>query len=111
MPRPVRMLLITIDLIERLLDLQSAAFQFHLHQRQSINEQSYIITVVITPLHPYLLSDLKDVLLRMKPIQQLHRACLTLAIGISHPIPQDFGTIENTALIDIVQNLLELMVR
>ena len=66
-PSPKAITLIAVDLVERFLDCHSTAFQFHMNQRQTIYQNSYIISGIMLSsrffiLVNYLQSVIMDVL-------------------------------------------------
>ncbi len=60
--RPERLPLVAVDLVESLFDCHPAAFEFDMHQRQPVDEDGYIVSVVEgSALRDILVDDLQAV--------------------------------------------------
>ena len=62
---------VTHDLVECFRHVNAAAFQFHLHERQTIDQDGHIIAVCVFPLKGDLVGDLESIFAPFFRIEQL----------------------------------------
>ncbi len=60
-PGPERVALVAVDLVERLPDVDPAAFQLHMHQRQTVHEDGHVVPVGPRALDRVLVDHLQPV--------------------------------------------------
>ena len=79
---PKRIILITVDLVESLLDVHTTTFQFDVHQRQTVHQDRHIVTVFVsTPIGLVLVDDLKDIVVDALLVDQTDVLCLSVIEG------------------------------
>ena len=67
-----RCLVITLYLIIRLFEFHATAFQFNLHQWQTIYKNGHIVATFFSTFHRYLIGNLKLVLTPLLTIEKFH---------------------------------------
>ena len=89
---PERIPQIAVDLVERLLDGNASAFQFDMHQWQSIHEDGHIVAILISALHLVLIDHLQTVVIDVGLVNQtdilrlaiIHRQVQDIALALNH---------------------------
>ena len=100
---PEALALVADDLVEGLLQLQSAALQLHLHHGQAVAQDGDIVAVGVAAHIGHLLGHLPAVGRRVATIEEAHvghRAVLPLQ-GVA--VPQDLAAVVERALLQVVQ--------
>ena len=68
---PKRIPFIAVDLVERLLDVHTSPFQFHMYQRQTIHQDGHIVAVgIVTPFRHILVQHLQVVVVDVALVYQ-----------------------------------------
>ena len=74
-----RSLVVALYLVIRLFKLHSTTLQFNLHQRQTINQKSHIITAFFASFRCDLVGNLELILTPLLPIQKFHPYTLPIS--------------------------------
>ena len=64
--------MVTLDLVVRLFEFHTPAFQFNLHQRQTVYKNGHIVAALFTAFHRDLVGNLKLVLAPLLTVEELH---------------------------------------
>jgi len=93
---PVTVLLVALDLVERLLHLQPAPFQLDLHQWQAVDEDGHVVAVFVSAaIHGHLLRHLIAVPQWIHRVEEFQIDRGPVLLRQLHPVPQDLGFFEN----------------
>ena len=100
---PKAITLIAVDLVERFLDCHTTAFQFHMNQRQTIHQNSYIISgIMLSGTFLILIDDLQPVVVDVLFVNQGDVHGRTVLTGqVLHIIFLNFSGLFHDALIGV----------
>ena len=101
---PIGVVLVAVDLFKGFFQFQAAAFEFYLHQGQTVDQQGDVVAVFIAAFHGNLPGDLEMVLAPVFLLDELDINALAVVFGELHFIPQDPGPVEYGAFVQVVEN-------
>ena len=105
------MALISVDLPECLFELQSAALEFDLNQRQAVDQKRDIVAIGIGAGHGGLIGHLVLVLAPVNLVDQLDVADLARVFPVIDFVAQCLGFVEDVSACELFQDLVELIFR
>lgn len=106
---PERVPLVAVHLVKGFLQFDSPAFELDLDQRKSVDQDGDVIPVLPGPFHGDLMGNLEEVLAPVVQLQEFEVDAFAVVTGKLHPVPEDFGAVEDIALVQVVQHPGELI--
>ena len=110
--RPEGIPLVTVDLIERLADSNAPPLQFHMHQREAVDQNSHVIAVImlcaLCLADLILIDDLQEIIVDVLLINQRDvLGCAIIPLQYLHIIFLNFAGLFHNALIGVGNAIAE----
>ena len=106
-----RCLMISLDLIIRLLKLNSSSFKFNLHKRKSVYKDCHIIAALLPTLYSYLIGNLELILTPLLCIQERNPNYMTVLKLKIFKIAKLLRLFKASATLQMKHNLIKLSLR
>jgi len=106
---PERVTLVAVHLVKGFLQFDSPAFELDLDKRKSVDQDGDVIPVLPGPFHGDLMGNLEEILAPVIQLEEFKIETFAIVAGELHPVPEDFGAVEDIALVQVVQHPGELI--
>ena len=94
---------VAIDLVKGFFELDPAALELYLDQRQSVDQNRHVVAVLVAALLLHLLRHLKAVLAPLAHVYKFDILVGAVVAREAHLVAQGFGAFVHTTFVQVVQ--------